>query len=72
MFVATVEAKVIGLVPPAVKVKAAAEVRAKVPDVAVWMVRFPAVLVQAEVPPEAKVMAPVELPRVVVDPAPVE
>ena len=47
---------------PAVKLRAPAEVRAKVPEVAVEIVRLPAVLVQADVPPDAKVIAPVELP----------
>ena len=55
-----------------VKFKAPAEVTARVPEVAVEMVKFPEVFVQAEVPPEATVKAPVELPSVVVEPAPVE
>lgn len=55
-----------------VRFNAPADVRARVPDVAVDKVKFPEVLVQADVPPEAMVKAPVELPRVVVDPAPVE
>jgi len=46
-----------------VRFKAPAEVRANVPEVAVEIVKFPEVLVQAEVPPEARVNAPVELPR---------
>ena len=57
---------------PAVWFKAPAEVMAKVPLVAVAMVKLPEVFVQPEAPPEAMVKAPVELPRVVVDPAPVE
>ena len=48
--------------PAPVRFKAPAEVTAKVPEVAVEMVKFPEVLVQEEVPPEARVMAPVELP----------
>ena len=36
-----------------------AEVKANVPEVAVEIVRLPEVLVQAEVPPEARVKAPV-------------
>ena len=46
--------------------------RFKLPVVAVERVKLPEVLVQAEVPPEARVKAPVELPKVVVEPAPVE
>ena len=57
---------------PAERFKAPAEVNAKVPLVAVAMVRLPEVFVQEEVPPEAMVKAPVELPKVVFDPAPVE
>jgi hypothetical protein len=37
--------------------KAPAESTARVPEVAVWIVKSPAVLVQADVPPEAKVKA---------------
>jgi hypothetical protein len=33
-----------------------------VPELAVWIVRLPEVLVQLDVPPDAKVIAPVELP----------
>ena len=47
---------------PAERLRAPIEVRARVPEVAVEMVRLPAVLVQADVPPEASVIAPVELP----------
>ncbi len=46
-------------------VKEAAESKAKVPEVAVEIVKLPAVFVQAEVPPEAKVNTPVELPMFV-------
>ena len=49
-----------------VKFKAPTLVRARMPEVAVDIVRLPDVLVQAEVPPEAKVSVPVELPIVVV------
>jgi len=51
-----------------VRFKAPAEVTARVPEVAVAMVKFPEVLVQEEVPPEARVMAPVELPMPTVFP----
>ena len=44
------------------RLRAAAESTAMVPEVAVWMVRLPEVLFQLEVPPEAMVIAPVELP----------
>lgn len=44
---------------------------AKVPDVAVEMVKLPLVLVMAEVPPPLTVNAPVELPSDSVFPAPV-
>ncbi len=36
------------------------------------MVKLPEVFVQPEMPPETKVNAPVELPSVVAEPAPVE
>jgi len=42
-----------------------AESTARVPDVAVCMVKLPEVFVQEEVPPEAMTKAPVELPRLV-------
>ena len=64
------------VVPPEaradVKFNAPADVKANIPEVAVDKVKSPEVLVQEEVPPEAKVKAPVELPKVVVEPAPVE
>jgi hypothetical protein len=63
MFMAVVEEGNVQVdATPAERFKAPTEVRAKVPEVAVEMVRLPAVLVQADVPPDAKVIAPVELP----------
>jgi len=63
MFKATVEeGRVHVEAAPAERFKAPAEVKAKVPVAAVEIVRLPEVFVQAEVPPEAKVIAPVELP----------
>ena len=59
------------VVPPAaraeVRFNTPAEVKASVPLVAVEMVRLPEVLVQAEVPPEAKVKAPLEFPILVAE-----
>ena len=52
---------------PAERFKAPAEVIAKVPEVAVEMVKFPEVLVQLEVPPDANTNAPEELPILVVE-----
>lgn len=64
--------RVVPLFPRAVEVelvvpkfKAATESTAMVPLVKVWMVRFPLVLDQLEVPPEATTKAPVELPKLV-------
>ena len=54
---------------PAEKFKAPTDVSAKVPEVVVEMDKFPDVFVQADVPPEANVAAPVEFPRVKVEPA---
>ena len=53
----------VAFVPPTVKLPA--ESKASVPEVAVEMVKSPLVLVQADVPPEVKVKAPVELPMLV-------
>ena len=47
------------------KFKAPAESTAIVPDVAVWIVKFPDVFVHDDVPPEAMTRAPVELPMFV-------
>ena len=55
----------VALVPPTVKLPA--ESKARVPEVAVWMVKLPLVFVQPDVPPEAKVKTPVELPMLVAD-----
>ena len=64
--------KVVAALPREVEVelvvprfKAPAESTAMVPEVAVWMVRLPEVLVQLDVPPEAMTKAPVELPMLV-------
>ncbi len=66
--------KVVAALPKAVEValvvprfKAPAESTAMVPEVAVWIVKFPEVLVHDEVPPEATTRAPVELPRFVAE-----
>ena len=45
-----------------VRFSAPDEVSASVPELAVEMVRLPALFVHADVPPEASVKAPVELP----------
>ncbi len=52
---------------PDVKFNAPAEVSARVPEVTVEIVKLPAVLDQAEVPLEAKVKTPLELPMLVAD-----
>jgi hypothetical protein len=49
----------------AVRLRAPAEDKAKVPDVAVEIVRSPEVFAQEEVEPEATTKAPVELPMFV-------
>ena len=53
----------VAFVPPTVKDPA--ESKAKVPDVAVEIVRLPLVFVQLLVPPEAMTKVPVELPMLV-------
>ena len=49
--------------------KAPTEVSANIPEDVVEIVKLPAVLAQADTPPEASVTVPVELPSAIVEPA---